>query len=33
MKYPYLLLLALLAGCVGKPEVPGGLLLRSSDEL
>ncbi len=33
MKYSYLLLLALLAGCAGQPEEPSSYLLRSSHEL
>ena len=33
MKYSYLLLLALLAGCAGQPNEPSSYLLRSSHEL
>jgi hypothetical protein len=33
MKYTYLLMLALLAGCAGQPTEPSSYLLRSSHEL
>ena len=33
MKYTYLLILALLAGCAGQPTEPSSYLLRSSHEL
>ncbi|MCX2977624.1 PqiC family protein [Candidatus Marimicrobium litorale] len=33
MKYTYLLLLALLAGCAGQPTEPNSYLLRSSHQL